>query len=594
MRISIHTFVNVSTPIVIRCIYISICLFVIFNLPACDGGSSDTEQRQNFDPGNVAKGNGRNETPDITNGANIIKKCQNCHNENAINNNPHIPHISGQIYTYLLQALQAYQTSARKHVEMIQSVAPLSEPELVFLANHFSTLAAAWPVQKYTRAPLSSKPDESLIEKGRQLASPCLSCHGDNGNSKQAGVPKLAGLEQNYIEAALRSYFQGTRNNDIMKVFKHSIDENEIKALAVFFSEQERSRTTPEGNGNISAGKKIADKSCAGCHGPDGNSLIADFPSLAAQDYKYLTNAIIDYKTGQRKHQLMSDALKPFSKIDIRHLASYYASQSPEKQRENIALAGSEDPMQVAQYFAKSCFSCHGKNGRSSLEGTPHLVGLNRKYLQESINRYADGSRRHIIMKTLVERLSPMATELVSIYFASQQPTGKSGKLSSKDVDKPASAASCESCHVPKGNSTSAIPAIAGQDKTYMINVLNLYKSGARQNNDMQKATADLSENDIGTLANYFSIQSPTKPDIKLPKTADALARQCERCHIIPDSDNKANAPIIAGQTYEYLYSTLLKYQSRQWENSAMFAMTEPLTLWEIDQIARYFSQQSL
>lgn len=74
------------------------------------------------------------------------------------------------------------------------------------------------------------------------------------------------------------------------------------------------------------AGKEKS-KTCAACHGPDGNSQTADFPRLAGQHFDYLVKALGDYKTGARKNAIMAPQAANLSKRDIADLAAYYSSQ---------------------------------------------------------------------------------------------------------------------------------------------------------------------------------------------------------------------------------------------------------------------------
>ena len=52
---------------------------------------------------------------------------------------------------------------------------------------------------------------------------------------------------------------------------------------------------------NPDAGKEKS-RTCAACHGPDGNSPAAEFPKLAGQHYDYLVKSLKDYKSGARKN----------------------------------------------------------------------------------------------------------------------------------------------------------------------------------------------------------------------------------------------------------------------------------------------------
>ena len=78
---------------------------------------------------------------------------------------------------------------------------------------------------------------------------------------------------------------------------------------------------------NPAAGKEKS-KTCAACHGADGNSAAADFPRLAGQHYDYLVKALSDYKAGDRKNAIMAPQAANLSKRDIEDLAAYFSQQS--------------------------------------------------------------------------------------------------------------------------------------------------------------------------------------------------------------------------------------------------------------------------
>jgi cytochrome c553 len=77
---------------------------------------------------------------------------------------------------------------------------------------------------------------------------------------------------------------------------------------------------------NPAAGKEKS-KSCAACHGVDGNSTAPDFPRLAGQHYDYLVKALSDYKAGERKNAIMAPQAANLSKRDIEDLAAYFSQQ---------------------------------------------------------------------------------------------------------------------------------------------------------------------------------------------------------------------------------------------------------------------------
>lgn len=77
---------------------------------------------------------------------------------------------------------------------------------------------------------------------------------------------------------------------------------------------------------NPAAGKEKS-KTCAACHGPDGNSAAADFPRLAGQNFDYLVKVLAEYKAGERKNAIMAPQAANLSQRDIEDLASFYSRQ---------------------------------------------------------------------------------------------------------------------------------------------------------------------------------------------------------------------------------------------------------------------------
>ena len=78
--------------------------------------------------------------------------------------------------------------------------------------------------------------------------------------------------------------------------------------------------------GNAEAGKEKS-KTCAACHGADGNSASADFPKLAGQQYDYIVNSLKGYKAGTRKNAIMAPMAANLSVRDMEDLAAFYSRQ---------------------------------------------------------------------------------------------------------------------------------------------------------------------------------------------------------------------------------------------------------------------------
>ena len=92
-----------------------------------------------------------------------------------------------------------------------------------------------------------------------------------------------------------------------------------------------------QAGGNPEAGKEKS-RTCAACHGPDGNSAAADFPKLAGQHYDYLLQALRDYKSGLRKNAIMAPLVANLNQRDFEDLAAYYSHQQGLVTRKNSYL----------------------------------------------------------------------------------------------------------------------------------------------------------------------------------------------------------------------------------------------------------------
>ncbi|MCI0505122.1 MAG: c-type cytochrome [Gammaproteobacteria bacterium] len=564
---------------------IAFLLLLTLALQACD--------REKEIPGKEAEDKAAQQqqpVADAARGEQIARACFQCHPADGRIVKAEYPQIIGSQLNYLNKSLLDYLSGARKHEEMSQAVKQLDEQQILDVAAYYSSLTTSWISSVMTTSRKSTAPDPQDIAAGKELAGPCVSCHGQNGNSATEGVPSLAGLSGVYIATALDGYFTGSRNNEIMKVFKHAFGEDKIARLGAYFSAQQRMPPGLPVQGDARAGGNLATQRCIGCHGEGGNSLLEEFPSLAGQNYKFLYEATLSYTNGKRTNQIMQTALKGLSKTDIRNIAAYYATQKPVAAQPAPA-SDLNDPVQAAANAAKPCMGCHGKDGNSRIAGNPNLSGFNPAHLAAAINQYQTGARQHALMKSFVDGLNAQEAELISIYFASQEPkptsnTGKGKAQNAKDI-----VGGCEACHGAKGVGTSKTPSLAGQDATYLVAAITAYKNKLRGNSEMQNAIAALSSQDFKNLAAYFAAQTPVKSEVTPLQTPQQLAEKCNRCHGLNQNKPEIAAPRIAGQSEAYLRKALNDYKTKARDNTTMFAMLDVLSNWEISRLAAYYAR---
>ncbi len=80
----------------------------------------------------------------------------------------------------------------------------------------------------------SARADDRLLSLGRHLAQECTSCHRIDGVDN--GIPSIVGGDAAHFAETLGYYRDGRRNNPAMVSVAQSLDDEQIKALALYFS----------------------------------------------------------------------------------------------------------------------------------------------------------------------------------------------------------------------------------------------------------------------------------------------------------------------------------------------------------------------
>lgn len=75
----------------------------------------------------------------------------------------------------------------------------------------------------------------------------------------------------------------------------------------------------------IAEGKRVA-RMCVGCHGPEGVSRVASYPSIAGLPQDYLEEQLHAFRSGERDNPMMSSVARNLSDEAIDSLSHYFAS----------------------------------------------------------------------------------------------------------------------------------------------------------------------------------------------------------------------------------------------------------------------------
>lgn len=178
--------------------------------------------------------------------------------------------------------------------------------------------------------------------KGKAIAETvCVACHTADGNSVVPANPKLAGQVEQYIYKQL-SNFKATdgkpavRSNPIMAGMAAPLSDDDMKNLAAWFSAQKQTPAAAKDLQLIAAGQKLWRQgdhkkgvpACAGCHGPAGAGLPAQFPRLSGQFPEYLEAQLKAFRQGDRANdpeRMMRAIATKLSDGEIKAVAEYAA-----------------------------------------------------------------------------------------------------------------------------------------------------------------------------------------------------------------------------------------------------------------------------
>lgn len=83
-------------------------------------------------------------------------------------------------------------------------------------------------------------------------------------------------------------------------------------------------------------------------------------------------------------------------------------------------------------------------------------------------------------------------------------PQGKPGSTHARSM-----AATCYSCHGTDGKSHSAIPPLAGMDKSYFIEQMKDFKSGKREATVMHQHAKGYTDEEFAQMADVFAAIKP-------------------------------------------------------------------------------------
>ena len=201
-----------------------------------------------------------------------------------------------------------------------------------FLFAAFASVLMVGSVFAADAAPKAAKPD---LAKGEAIvAGVCAACHAADGNSMIPANPKLAQQHPEYILKQLQEFKSGKRANPVMMGFAAQMSPEDMRNVAYFVASKTASPGFAKEKETVALGEKIyrggiADRqiaACAGCHGPNGSGMPAQYPRLSGQHADYTVSQLTQFRDGVRKNSVqMTQVAAKMNDREIKAVSDYIA-----------------------------------------------------------------------------------------------------------------------------------------------------------------------------------------------------------------------------------------------------------------------------
>jgi cytochrome c553 len=165
----------------------------------------------------------------------------------------------------------------------------------------------------------------------------CATCHGVLGQSTSPIFPSLAGQNPEYLVKQLKDFRSKKRVSETMAPQVADLSDDNINALAAFFSSQPTKINRVADPDLLPVGRYIFTKgnswsglpACITCHGDTAHGT-ATLPRLAGQNARYLLGQLKDFnqRTRTNDNEAMHLVASRLTEMETKAVADYL-SQLP-------------------------------------------------------------------------------------------------------------------------------------------------------------------------------------------------------------------------------------------------------------------------
>jgi cytochrome c553 len=183
---------------------------------------------------------------------------------------------------------------------------------------------------------------------------------------------------------------------------------------------------------------------------------------------------------------------------------------------------------------------------------------------------------------------------------------GRGAKIAAWGTSK--GVASCSSCHGYDGvgNGDSRVPRLAGQSSSYLVQQLDDYASGKRNNVFMANFAQRLSAQERADVAAYYASLKSSFPPPQNELAPSLLERgrqlanlgddkltvqSCNNCHGPQGAGEHPDIPALKGQYSNYIVQRLQQLASTHNDADLMFPVASALAVQDMQAVAAYYEQ---
>jgi cytochrome c553 len=169
--------------------------------------------------------------------------------------------------------------------------------------------------------------------------------------------------------------------------------------------------------GDPARGEKLA-QTCAACHG-DVDIKVGDPPieppKLYHERASYVFDALLEFRSGLRKSDVMTPMAAGLSDQDMRDIAAYVAAKPLGPP--HASMVGTP----AYKFTVTNCTICHGETGMGEMEGMPILTGQNKDYLEHALEEFKAGTRTNATMQAVAKGLTQKEIDEAATYYSAQE-----------------------------------------------------------------------------------------------------------------------------------------------------------------------------